>query len=392
MGLLKNKIYCLVFICNEYPPAPGGGIGVIVKSMAEGLAKRGAHVIVLGYDPSVLEDSTKVEAGVRVIRLYDRYEKKKPFRIGHYYISLKQFWKRLFLSKKLESVIKEFNVDIVESYDWSGPLWKKPSVPLVVRMHGANGAYSYYEGIRSSWLLRFFENRNLRIADSLCAVSEHIGSITKKAFELDSHYTVIYNSTNIIQFRYQQNVVRDFNQILYVGRIVKRKGLIELFKIINILFDLNSKLYIRLVGKRNAEFIDELLQLIDTSKSKRVQFLDFVSNENLPELYSEAGIFVMPSRAEAFGITAIEAMSCSTPVVLTNKASGPEIVDDGIDGYLLDFTNPGAAAEKLNNVLLDRTKLNALGQAARDKVLSKFTTEIINSANMEFYKRLKGEV
>ncbi|MCB0494162.1 MAG: glycosyltransferase family 4 protein [Cyclobacteriaceae bacterium] len=360
--------------------------------MAQALVKKNKKVIILGYDPTVNEDTVSKDEGIIVHRLYDSYEKKKPFRIGRFYISLAPFRKRYSLSKELENLIVTYKPDCIESYDWSGPLWLKPSVHLVVRMHGANAAYKYYEGLRSSKLIKFFEKRNLVMADSVIAVSDHVGAITKRAFKLASHYTVIHNSTDTNQFKPQQNVKRDYNQILYVGRIVKRKGLIELFKVLNILFDLNPNLYVRLAGRRNEEFINELLQLIEASKLNRVQFLDFIPNKDLPELYSRAGVFVMPSRAEAFGITAIEAMSCATPVVLTIKASGPEIVDQGKDGYLLDFTNFRESAEKLNGLLLDKAKLHAFGVAGREKVIKKFSTEVINSQNMGFYEKEKGGV
>lgn len=387
-ALLENKILTIVFICNEYPPAPGGGIGVIVKSMAEGLAAREVNVIVLGYDPTVPEDMTTIEGGVTVLRLFDRYEKKKPFRIGRYYISLKQFWKRVYLSKKLESVIKEYHIDLVESYDWSGPLWKKPSVPLVVRMHGANAAYAYYEGISGSKLVQYFENRNLRIADSLCAVSDHIGKITCEAFKLKRPFTVIYNSTNTNHFCFQQVAERDFSKILYVGRIVKRKGLIELFKTINILFDLNTDVHLDLAGSLNNTFHEELLLLLDEAKRTRVNFLGFVLNAELPLLYSGAGLFVMPSRAEAFGITAIEAMSTSTAVAVTNKASGPEIVEHGIDGYVVDFTNPSEAAKIIDAILKDKAALLTVGMKARQKVIDNFSIDELLSKNMEYYKKV----
>ncbi len=385
MVLLKNRIQSLVFICNEYPPAPGGGIGVIVKSMAEGLVAKGVKVMVLGYDPRVPEDITSVEGGVTIIRLFDRYEKKKPFRIGRYYISLKQFWKRIYLSKKLESVIKEYRIDLVESYDWSGPLWKKPSVPLVVRMHGANAAYAYYEGVRGSKLVRYFESRNLRIADSLCAVSQHIGKITCTAFNLKQPFTVIYNSTNTHHFSVQENVQRDFRKILYVGRIVKRKGLIELFKTINILFDFNTGVHLDLAGSLNDTFHEELLMLVDDPKRTRINFLGFIPNADLPLLYARAGLFVMPSRAEAFGITAIEAMSTSTAVAVTNKASGPEIVEHGIDGYVVDFTNHSEAAKAIDAILNDKEALLKAGMKARQKVIDNFSIDELLSVNIDYY-------
>jgi glycosyltransferase involved in cell wall biosynthesis len=377
----------ILYVCNEYPPEPGGGIGVFVRLLAIALVKAGHTITVIGYS-SLLEDKRDEDEGVAIVRLADPFREKKILRVGKYYFSLRPFFLRRNLSKRIELVIKDFRPDFVESYDWSGPLWKKPSVPLVVRMHGANIAYAYYEGIRSSKMLRFFESRNLRIADSLCAVSNHIGMITCSAFNFNRPFTVIYNSTNTNHFCVQSEVKRDFSRILYVGRIAKRKGLIELFKTINILFDLDTNLHLDLAGSLNDQFHEELLLLIDESKRTRINFMGFILNERLPMLYSAAGLFVMPSRAEAFGITAIEAMSTSTAVAVTNKASGPEIVEHGRDGYVVDFTNPSDAATALASILKDKEALLKIGMKARQKVLDNFSLEESLSINVNYYTKV----
>ena len=154
MGHSKLKV---LFVCNEYPPSPHGGIGVIVRAIAERLVVSGISVVVLGIDPVVSHDTTENLNGVLVARLANKYRNDVKYRLGRYFLTAEPFLVRRYLSYRLEEAISIHKPDLIESYDWSGPLWRKPSVPLVVRMHGAHTAYNYYEGKRTSRLLKFFE-------------------------------------------------------------------------------------------------------------------------------------------------------------------------------------------------------------------------------------------
>lgn len=381
----------VAFVCSEYPPSPHGGIGVIVKSVAEQLVLRGASVIVVGYDPIVDADTTDEVNGVVVIRIADKYRDRRRYKVGRYYLTPDHFLRRSYLSSRLEEVVAKYTVKVVESYDWSGPLWRKPSVPLIVRMHGAHTSHNYYEGKRSSRLLHFFERRNLKMADHLTAVSRHIGDLTLKSVGLDRPYTVIYNGVDTGKFFPRSDLVADKSRLLYVGRVVPRKGLAELFKAVNYIFEADDKAELHVVGPSSEEYAHTLLGLVAKDFSRRIHFLGKVAHEELPEMYQKASLVVMPSRAEAFGLTIVEAMACGAVVAAMDRASAPEIIDDAVDGFLIDYSNPKEASYRILEILHSKDHTN-IKRRAREKIKQVFALEKIASQYVSFYKSILNDV
>src|SRR5580765_5912553 len=186
----------ICFVCNEYPPVPHGGIGTFVRTLATFFARQRHNVLVVGFG----------ENGARQAWEDEGVEVSHPKMPMHWFALAKTnrcastFWagiKRIALSKAVSQLAKKRCVDVVESYDWSGPLWRHPSAPLVVRMHGANTAHCAYERRHPSRKLRHFERKNLGMADGLVAVSEHIGGLTVRSVGLpNKSYRVIYNAVD----------------------------------------------------------------------------------------------------------------------------------------------------------------------------------------------------
>ena len=119
-----------------------------------------------------------------------------------------------------------------------------------------------------------------------------------------------------------------------------------------------------LAGPWDARY-PEAKQIADPA---RVRFLGPVDEADLPALYGAALAFVFPSRYEGFGLPALEAMACGTPVICSNAASLPEVAGDA--GLLIDPTDESALAEALQRLLEDQTLRQQLGargleQAAR---------------------------
>lgn len=377
----------IIIICNEYPPTSHGGIGVIVKDLAEGLIEYNHEVAVIGYDPLVRNNQQQLENGVLVTRL--KLKKFRHLRIGRYVLSLEPILSRKYLSLQLEELIKSFRPDLVESFDWSGPLWKKPSVKTIVRLHGANTANQVYEKNKPSRILAYFERKNVEFADALCAVSKHIGDLTLRALNLEHKgFACLYNFVNTERFRPLEGIGRDPFKLLYVGRLHPRKGLTELFLVLKELFQLNPNVYLELAGPYQEAYKEELMHLLPVENQTRVAFLGKLPHAELPAIINSARLLVMPSRAEAFGLTAIEAMACGTAAMLTNKASGPEIVDEGKTGWLIDINNPVESAIKINNLLHQQHLMNQVAGEGRNHVLRYFSKEVVLAQNVDFYQSL----
>ncbi|MFA0964679.1 glycosyltransferase family 4 protein [Roseivirga sp. BDSF3-8] len=379
----------ILFVCNELPPAPHGGIGIFVRILAEGLVSKGLKVSVVGYDETVAENTVAVEDGISVHRLYDPYTRsKKILLFGRYYIDAGFYFKRKYLSRYLKSVVKSADVDIVESYDWSGPLWSHPGVPLIVRMHGAYVASQLQEGKRASKVVAYCEKRNVKMADKLIAVSNHIGNTTNKALKLDNPFSVIHNFVDTTVFRPVEEVSRDVNKVVYVGRIHERKGLFELFEAMTSIMKSNGRIHLDLYGRGEQQTIEALKESVPPEARLRIHFKGYVNHGELARVYSGAGIVVCPSRAEAFGLSAVEAMACGTPVLMTRETSGPEIIKEGLNGELSYLKGDDLKATL--SAMVNKAENNGYDPAKiREHVKETYSMDVVLEQNLSFYQDLK---
>jgi glycosyltransferase involved in cell wall biosynthesis len=143
--------------------------------------------------------------------------------------------------------------------------------------------------------------------------------------------------------------------VLYVGTLEPRKNLIMLIRAFRRLTD-NPALEdvtLLIVGSKGW-YYDEIFAAADQSglvESGRVRFLGRVPEEHLPLWYNISSAFVYPSKYEGFGLPALEAMACGTPVIASNTSSLPEVLGEA--GILLDPDDVGAWAQAMERVLVD---------------------------------------
>jgi len=119
----------------------------------------------------------------------------------------------------------------------------------------------------------------------------------------------------------------------------------------------------------------------------KVVFTGWVPEEDKPALLSGATAFVFPSLYEGFGLPAIEALACGTPVIASNRTSLPEVVGDG--GILVEPTDAEALAEAMELLLVDEAlrgewRQKALVQAAR------FSWEQTAQDTLAVYRKVVG--
>ena len=87
--------------------------------------------------------------------------------------------------------------------------------------------------------------------------------------------------------------------------------------------------------------------------------------DNVHEKLSVADLFLMPSQLESFGLAALEAMACEVPVIATNVGGVPEVVQHGVDGFLVEPGDVDRAAEYAIEVLSRSDRGREMGQVAR---------------------------
>jgi glycosyltransferase involved in cell wall biosynthesis len=147
-------------------------------------------------------------------------------------------------------------------------------------------------------------------------------------------------------------------RIAFVGQITQRKGisyLVEGFKRAE-LGDAELLFIGRPVGPRTP-WINE----------PRVRHVPAVPRFMLPEILREAHVTAMPSILEGFGATSLEGMACGLPALVSENSMAHDVIEDGVDGWVLPIRDPDAVAERLRQLYDDRVRLAEMGRAARRK-------------------------
>jgi len=159
--------------------------------------------------------------------------------------------------------------------------------------------------------------------------------------------------------------------VLFVGRIQPLKGIDILLKAIALatddLPDLCGRLGLTIIGGDPQATIDrEMLRLTRLKKklgiSDLVTFLGARDQDTLPYYYSAAQVCVVPSYYESFGMVALEAMACGTPVIASKVGGLTFTVKDGGTGYLVPDGDPAALSEKLKLLLTDEKLRRRMGE------------------------------
>ena len=372
----------IVYICNEYPPKISGGIGVFTKLMAERLAAEGHEIIVFGYGENALE-TVELESTVKVIRLVEPRFGKNLF-LNFF----KTLLARYTYFKSLKNHLKGLDIDIIESYDWSGPLlFQLKRVKHIVRLHGSNTANNDYMNKKRSVLYLFIEKRALKIANYIVSVSNHVTKQTKESFKLNFPSTTIYNGVDLAKFQ-DRNLIRDLNKIILVGRMHDYKGFKELFAALNDVFAANETVHFDVICSIIDSYKEKILRLVDTKYHDRINFIGRVENALLPKKYSEANLSILPSLTEAFPIIPLESMACGTPVIMSNRFSSNEIIDDGEDGFLVNVIDPKEFADGILKAISIQSRIECMRVKASKKIVTNFDIKKIVQENVYFYQSI----
>jgi colanic acid/amylovoran biosynthesis glycosyltransferase len=164
---------------------------------------------------------------------------------------------------------------------------------------------------------------------------------------------------------------RDRKRLLYTGRLSAAKGLPILFEALQKVVPHHADLILTLVGDGPDRIALEALAA-DLKLSPYLNFVGYQSQDAVCQYLHNSDIFVLPSFSEGLPVALMEALAAGVPVVTTTVAGISELVEDGVNGYLVP---PGAVeplAKRLIQLLEDADLRQRMGQAGRIKVEQEF--------------------
>ena len=105
-------------------------------------------------------------------------------------------------------------------------------------------------------------------------------------------------------------------------------------------------------------------------------------------LYSAADVFVSPSRAEAFGLVALESIACGTPAVTFAVGGARDYIREGISGYMAKQNDSQDLSHGLQMLLEDETERETMGKLGREMVLNEYTIELQTTRYIELFQNI----
>ena len=113
-------------------------------------------------------------------------------------------------------------------------------------------------------------------------------------------------------------------------------------------------------------------QVVELGIADSVIFTGYLSQKDVARRLEDADIFVLPSFAEGVPVVLMEALASRRPVVATRVAGVPELVEDGVSGFLVPAGDPRSLADRLDRLLGDGNLRGRMGEAGRAKVIDEF--------------------
>lgn len=294
---------------------------------------------------------------------------------------------------RLEEIIDRYHIDLVEMPDYNDYIkfctsylpFPKLSVPVIVKLHGSITYTRQVTKLPPAHIVKM-EQDILNQAVAVVGVSEYMARQSAKYLSYTKAIEVIYNG---IDTDIAIDVTRNTEQVIYTGTLVASKGIYQLAKAWNLVNKAVPGARLIICGRGDQR---KVISYLSNEAKKTVTFTGHITKQALFKHLSSSVISVFPSYSEAFALAPLEAMACGTAVINTKRTSGPELIEDGADGLLVDPDDVGQIASSIISLLNSPDVCKTLAIKGNKKVKAQFDIRIIAQQHVELYKRILQHV
>lgn len=356
-----------------------GGSGVVATELGMSLAARGHQVHFITYALPFRLDRFRENVFFHEVEV----SSYPLFKYPPYTLSL---------AAKMADVVCRWKLDLLHvhyaiPHATAGFLAKQIAndcrIKMVTTLHGTDitlvgSERSFYEITRFS----------VASSDGITAVSEAIKTQTIDMFGINNHIEVIPNFVNVDLFKPDNKLcprqafgADDHKIVMHLSnfRPVKRIGdVMEVFRIIH--EQVKSKLVLIGDGPEMP-----LARDLTARYGLNGDVIFLGSQDSVETILPAADLFLLPSQTESFGLAALEAMSCGAPVIASRTGGLPELVTEGVDGYLCELGDFAAMGKAATALLLDPVRLQQMKAAARATAVNRFASDLLISKYEDYY-------
>jgi glycosyltransferase involved in cell wall biosynthesis len=339
----------LLIASTDLPPVPGGAEQVAWETSKRLTGAYEVHILTVGTGKTELRENVKIHY----------IPPARPYTLAYSTI----------LKPRIHTIFGEISPNILHSHfalPW-GIALANAKCAKIITCHGSV-AYS-----KKQLLRRFLVNHALCNADVVTAPSRRLANYIQQEYNVSC--MVLPNGVDTDIFRPIEGSGARDNVILYVGRMLKRKGLSELFEAARAL----PEYEFWLVGGPRAD--------IEVPSLPNLKVIGERFGNDLVACYNQASLCVFPSLGEIFPLVGLEAMACGRAVIAT-KPGFSEYMENGRDGLNIE---PGSSNELIRSIrylMENRSVRTGLERNAREKALH-YDWRIIIKRYKELYERVQ---
>ncbi|GHO46317.1 glycosyltransferase family 4 protein [Ktedonospora formicarum] len=304
-------------------------------------------------------------------------------------------WRGILIQHQLTlpDILKKIKPDVLHVPTFAAPIgWHGPLVMTVHDLEFLKEPHqsSLYTRLYWQYLLR----ESVRRAQGIISISEGTSEELRTLWSIDDERIhLIHNAlrpslsldtvNNATRAKMHQQYGKQY--ILHVGRIIPRKNVETLIGAFELLAERLPDLHLVLVGGEGHDSAGVVHQARNSAYHERIHLAGWIPDEDMSALYASAEAVVVPSKHEGFGLPALEAMVCRTPVIANYEAASNEIAGDAV--VRVDCEDASKLAEAIVEVVSDQNLRAKLIQRGAIQV-EPFTCESTAQATRAVYEQV----
>ena len=296
--------------------------------------------------------------------------------------------------RHMVSILRELRPDVVHAHCTGiyAAAALDSKLPSTITVHGIShreartlpGWRDRIRGILNS----AFERRCLRRARNLVSISPYVES--EFAGLTHARIYTIENPVADTFFQVQPNPCG--HRILFVGRLIRRKGLHHLLAAFDTVTRIHPEAELRLAGEiaSESDYVAELRSYV-RKRGQNIAFLGPLTMSQVADEYSSSRFVVLPSKQETASVVIEEAMAAGKPVIATRVGGAPYMIDHERTGLLVDYGDEQALAGSMLRLLQDDDLRQEMAEQARDTAARRFQGRAVALRTFEMYQEIIAE-